>query len=304
MIKMMITCVATFTLCWLPLNIFVVIGDNYSSIYDYENIEYVWFACHWLAMSHASYNPVTYIWMNARFRYGFSMVMHKLCPCLDWLEQNRTATVSENGNLPSSNRNQTFGDGRMRANAAGAAFLKANGDVSVAENNGNVIQCAVGKSKVNSKNGSVKQDKHLEKPLKRSKQDFNFNSNWKPISLYSFNSRHSSSSTPNNSLCNNYCDQSSQHHPETLIAECKPNHLTMASPPETMKIRKPTKNGLSDQSAGREAGNECPERCHEETMVSMDNGNHPFIYTTSTECEHKPSITKCSRSSKKRRAEK
>ena len=61
MVKMMITCVVAFTLCWLPLNIFIIIGDHYPNIYQYDHIEYIWVACHWLAMSHASYNPFIYI---------------------------------------------------------------------------------------------------------------------------------------------------------------------------------------------------------------------------------------------------
>ncbi|KAH9417782.1 Neuropeptide Y receptor [Dermatophagoides pteronyssinus] len=74
MVKMMITCVVAFTLCWLPLNIFIIIGDHYPDIYQYDHIEYVWVACHWLAMSHASYNPFIYIWMNQRFRNGFRFI--------------------------------------------------------------------------------------------------------------------------------------------------------------------------------------------------------------------------------------
>jgi hypothetical protein len=81
MIKMMITCVATFTLCWLPFNILLVVSDRYN-VYDYEHIEFVWFGCHWLAMSHAAQNPLVYIWMNARFRYGFRCVLGKCLPCL------------------------------------------------------------------------------------------------------------------------------------------------------------------------------------------------------------------------------
>ncbi|KAJ6222829.1 hypothetical protein RDWZM_001374 [Blomia tropicalis] len=82
MIKMMITCVVTFTLCWLPLNILNVIGDRYSTIYDYEYIEYVYVACHWLAMSHSSMQPIIYVWMNARFRIGFRCVLGNCIPCL------------------------------------------------------------------------------------------------------------------------------------------------------------------------------------------------------------------------------
>ena len=32
---------------------------------------FLFVALHWLAMSHACYNPVIYCWMNPRFRTGF-----------------------------------------------------------------------------------------------------------------------------------------------------------------------------------------------------------------------------------------
>ncbi|CAG2100587.1 unnamed protein product [Medioppia subpectinata] len=81
MVKMMITCVATFTLCWLPFNLLIIVGDEYKEIYEYKDIIYVWFACHWLSMSHACYNPLIYIWMNGRFRDGFKYVFRFL-PCI------------------------------------------------------------------------------------------------------------------------------------------------------------------------------------------------------------------------------
>nr|XP_046920548.1 RYamide receptor-like [Dermatophagoides farinae] len=85
MVKMMITCVVAFTLCWLPLNIFIIIGDHYPNIYQYDHIEYIWVACHWLAMSHASYNPFIYIWMNQRFRNGFRFVLQRCFCCTNSL---------------------------------------------------------------------------------------------------------------------------------------------------------------------------------------------------------------------------
>ena len=71
MVRMMITVVTAFTLCWLPLNALIVAGDQDTRIWQYKHIVYVWFACHWLAMSHAAYNPIIYCWMNNRFREGF-----------------------------------------------------------------------------------------------------------------------------------------------------------------------------------------------------------------------------------------
>lgn len=102
---MMITCVVAFTLCWLPLNIFIIIGDHYPEIYQYDNIEYVWVACHWLAMSHASYNPFIYIWMNVRFRNGFRYVIQRFCCC------NRNQSPFQNvHNYNHNNNNTTAGN--------------------------------------------------------------------------------------------------------------------------------------------------------------------------------------------------
>lgn len=50
-------------------------------------LPYLWFAFHWLAMSHSCYNPIIYCYMNARFRSGFIQVLHRIpgfrrCFCL------------------------------------------------------------------------------------------------------------------------------------------------------------------------------------------------------------------------------
>lgn len=74
MVKMMIVCVCVFTLCWLPFNSLMVIGDQYPELYELPDIIYLWFACHWLAMSHTCYNPGIYCWMNEKYRHGFKMV--------------------------------------------------------------------------------------------------------------------------------------------------------------------------------------------------------------------------------------
>lgn len=71
MVKMMVTVVIVFTVCWLPFNILNLIMDNNETLGSWTWFPFVWMILHWLAMSHSCYNPVIYCWMNARFRTGF-----------------------------------------------------------------------------------------------------------------------------------------------------------------------------------------------------------------------------------------
>ncbi|XP_055586842.1 RYamide receptor-like [Uranotaenia lowii] len=84
MIKMMVTVVIVFTICWLPFNFLMIVNVDTS----WDLLPYVWFGFHWLAMSHSCYNPIIYCYMNARFRSGFILVLHgvpglqQLCCCI------------------------------------------------------------------------------------------------------------------------------------------------------------------------------------------------------------------------------
>ncbi|KAL0281365.1 UNVERIFIED_CONTAM: hypothetical protein PYX00_002371 [Menopon gallinae] len=68
MIRMMVLVVVVFTICWLPFNVMMLMIDHIRS---WEGVAYMWFAFHWLAMSHTCYNPIIYAYMNNRFRMGF-----------------------------------------------------------------------------------------------------------------------------------------------------------------------------------------------------------------------------------------
>ncbi|XP_055525569.1 RYamide receptor-like [Wyeomyia smithii] len=72
MIKMMITVVLVFTVCWLPFNIFMLIPLDP----EWRLLPYLWFLFHWLAMSHSCYNPIIYCYMNEKFRKGFVHLVH------------------------------------------------------------------------------------------------------------------------------------------------------------------------------------------------------------------------------------
>ncbi|XP_072939840.1 RYamide receptor-like [Epargyreus clarus] len=81
MVKMMVTVVAAFTICWLPLNIFIILWNNHSEDENWikwPGMPYVWFACHWLAMSHTCYNPIIYCFMNTRYRRAFKQIFESV----------------------------------------------------------------------------------------------------------------------------------------------------------------------------------------------------------------------------------
>ncbi|XP_028026002.1 RYamide receptor-like [Bombyx mandarina] len=96
MIKMMVTVVAVFVVCWLPLNMFIVLWTLHEGDEDWAvwpGMPYVWFASHWLAMSHSCYNPLIYCYMNAKYRHGFKQVLSGLF-CLKLNESKRSCQRS------------------------------------------------------------------------------------------------------------------------------------------------------------------------------------------------------------------
>uniref|UniRef100_A0A1A9VZB9 G-protein coupled receptors family 1 profile domain-containing protein n=1 Tax=Glossina brevipalpis TaxID=37001 RepID=A0A1A9VZB9_9MUSC len=74
---MMVTVVIVFTMCWLPFNILILLLND-EEFRLWGPLPYIWFAFHWLAMSHSCYNPIIYCYMNARFRGGFLQIIHQV----------------------------------------------------------------------------------------------------------------------------------------------------------------------------------------------------------------------------------
>ncbi|XP_046455555.1 RYamide receptor-like isoform X1 [Daphnia pulex] len=97
MIKMMIIVVFFFAFCWLPFNLLQIIGDQYPGIWTWSKINFVAFACHWLAMSHSAYNPIIYCCFNSKFRQtkGFPSVGRALW--LSLFDGERTGVERPNG---------------------------------------------------------------------------------------------------------------------------------------------------------------------------------------------------------------
>lgn len=73
--KMLIAMVTIFVLCWLPLNM-VLLVEEYTSGFDY--FTFTFFLAHVIAMSSTIYNPFLYAWMNDNFKKEFKLVL----PCL------------------------------------------------------------------------------------------------------------------------------------------------------------------------------------------------------------------------------
>ncbi|XP_069957553.1 RYamide receptor isoform X2 [Cherax quadricarinatus] len=110
-----------------------VVLDLVEEVRYWPHFHHLWFVFHWLAMSHACYNPLILCWMNARFREGYLHVLYNLMPCcrerlsrsLLKLRQSsglhRAHTYSTAFGSSHNSRNQRFlEDSRKRRDSSGS----------------------------------------------------------------------------------------------------------------------------------------------------------------------------------------
>ena len=77
-VKMAITIVCVFVICWLPINTIEVLeavailypGFLASLSSNVEAYVAVYITCHWLAMASSFMNPIIYSFLNDTFRVG------------------------------------------------------------------------------------------------------------------------------------------------------------------------------------------------------------------------------------------
>ncbi|VDI24562.1 G protein-coupled receptor 83 [Mytilus galloprovincialis] len=67
-IKLLITVVVVFGLCWMPINLYHLLTDFHpnAAIFHYDSTTF--FILHWIAISSTCYNPFVYCWLNETFR--------------------------------------------------------------------------------------------------------------------------------------------------------------------------------------------------------------------------------------------
>ncbi|KZC12337.1 Tachykinin-like peptides receptor 86C [Dufourea novaeangliae] len=65
-VKMFITVIAIFAVCWLPYQGFFIFVYHHRQFTKISYVQHIYLSCYWLAMSNAMVNPIIYYWMNSR----------------------------------------------------------------------------------------------------------------------------------------------------------------------------------------------------------------------------------------------
>ncbi|XP_078047006.1 tachykinin-like peptides receptor 86C isoform X2 [Augochlora pura] len=78
-VKMFITVVAIFAICWLPYQGFFIFIYHHRQLTQSSYVQHIYLGFYWLAMSNAMVNPIIYYWMNIRFRIYFQLIICKCC---------------------------------------------------------------------------------------------------------------------------------------------------------------------------------------------------------------------------------
>lgn len=67
-IKLLVTVVVVFALCWMPLNLYHLLTNFHPDVQSFRFDSTTFFVLHWIAISSSCYNPFVYCWLNETFR--------------------------------------------------------------------------------------------------------------------------------------------------------------------------------------------------------------------------------------------
>nr|BDP38645.1 fluorescent sensor for neuropeptide Y [synthetic construct] len=90
-VKMMLTMVVVFAVCWLPFHAFQLAIDIDNTVLHMKDFKLVFTVFHILAMCSTCVNPILYGWMNNNYRTAFLTV----CKCCGSLTVNSTSREAQ-----------------------------------------------------------------------------------------------------------------------------------------------------------------------------------------------------------------
>lgn len=73
---MLLLVVALFFISWSPLHVFVI-SSGWRKVERGDREALAHGICYWIAMSNIWYNPIIYVWLNAKFRRSLLLL---ICP--------------------------------------------------------------------------------------------------------------------------------------------------------------------------------------------------------------------------------
>uniref|UniRef100_A0A0N4Z7V5 G_PROTEIN_RECEP_F1_2 domain-containing protein n=1 Tax=Parastrongyloides trichosuri TaxID=131310 RepID=A0A0N4Z7V5_PARTI len=76
-VTMLILVVTFFTLCWLPLETYLLLNEVQPQINEWRYINVLFFCCHWLAMSNSCFNPIIYGLYNDKYKQEYRKIFNR-----------------------------------------------------------------------------------------------------------------------------------------------------------------------------------------------------------------------------------
>uniref|UniRef100_A0A0M3HXS3 G_PROTEIN_RECEP_F1_2 domain-containing protein n=1 Tax=Ascaris lumbricoides TaxID=6252 RepID=A0A0M3HXS3_ASCLU len=97
LVKMLAIVVAVFSLCWFPLETYLLLNEIQPQINEWRYINVLFFCCHWLAMSNSCLNPIIYGVYNNKYKREYRRVFMRL-------RCNKMEECNDDGDFSTSNR--------------------------------------------------------------------------------------------------------------------------------------------------------------------------------------------------------